>query len=91
MLFDLWGRGYSDSVDLPHDSRLYSTEILLALTSSPLAWTPGGFSLIGYSLGGGIAADFAASSPELVKSLVRGIMLFFWILTYIYLDLIHLC
>jgi pimeloyl-ACP methyl ester carboxylesterase len=70
MLFDLWGRGYSDSVDLPHDSRLYSTEILLAITSSPLAWTPGGFSLMGYSLGGGIAVDFAASFPGLVESLV---------------------
>lgn len=71
MLFDLWGRGYSDSSDLPHDSRLYSTAILLAITSSPLPWTPGGFSLIGYSLGGGIAADFASSFPTIVKSLVR--------------------
>lgn len=70
MLIDLWGRGYSDSVDLPHDSRLYSTGILLAITSSPLAWTPEGFSLIGYSLGGGIAADFASSFPEMVKSLI---------------------
>jgi pimeloyl-ACP methyl ester carboxylesterase len=70
MLLDLWGRGYSDSVDLPHDSRLYATEILLAITSSPLAWTPEGFSVIGYSLGGGVAADFASSFPALVKSLV---------------------
>jgi pimeloyl-ACP methyl ester carboxylesterase len=70
MLFDLWGRGYSDSVDLPHDSRLYSTEILLAITSSPLAWTPEGFSLIGYSLGGGISVDFTASFPDMVKALV---------------------
>jgi pimeloyl-ACP methyl ester carboxylesterase len=70
ILFDLWGRGYSDSVDLPHDSRLYATEILLAITSSPLSWTPEGFSLIGYSLGGGIVADFASSFPDMVKSLV---------------------
>jgi pimeloyl-ACP methyl ester carboxylesterase len=35
-----------------------------------LAWTPEGFSLIGYSLGGGIAADFASYFPNLVKSLV---------------------
>jgi len=70
MIFDLWGRGYSDSVDLPHDSRLYSTQILLAVTSSPLAWTPEGFSLIGYSLGGGIAVDFAAAHPAIVQSLV---------------------
>ncbi|CAG8971102.1 hypothetical protein HYALB_00010679 [Hymenoscyphus albidus] len=69
MLLDLWGRGYSDSPDLPYDSRLYTTEILLALTSSPLAWTPDGFSIIGYSLGGGIAADFAAYFPKLVKGI----------------------
>ncbi|KAH6709511.1 prolyl aminopeptidase-like protein [Leptodontidium sp. MPI-SDFR-AT-0119] len=70
LLFDLFGRGYSDSVDLPHDTRLYSTQILLAITSSPLAWTPEGFSLIGYSLGGGIAAEFAVAFPEIVKGLV---------------------
>ncbi|TVY83988.1 Serine hydrolase-like protein [Lachnellula suecica] len=70
ILFDLWGRGYSDSVDLPHDSRLYTSQILLAVTSSPLSWTPEGFSVIGYSLGGGIAADFAASFPDLVTGLV---------------------
>ncbi|KAJ5032612.1 uncharacterized protein L3040_009209 [Drepanopeziza brunnea f. sp. 'multigermtubi'] len=70
LLFDLFGRGYSDSPELPHDSRLYATQILLAITSSPLAWTPAGFSLVGYSLGGGIAADFAASFPDLVKSIV---------------------
>ncbi|RDL36772.1 uncharacterized protein BP5553_06124 [Venustampulla echinocandica] len=70
MLVDLWGRGYSDSPDLPHDSRLYTTEILLAITSSSVAWTPEGFSVVGYSLGGGIAADFAAHFPALVKGLV---------------------
>ncbi|TVY24882.1 Serine hydrolase-like protein [Lachnellula hyalina] len=70
LLLDLWGRGYSDSVDLPHDSRLYTSQILLAITSSPLSWTPEGFSIIGYSLGGGIAADFASSFPNLVRGLV---------------------
>jgi len=72
MLFDLWGRGYSDNcADLPHDERLYSTQILLAITSSPLPWTgASGFSLIGYSLGGGISAAFASYFPNLVNSLV---------------------
>ena len=67
---DLFGRGYSDCPDLPHDSRLYSTQILLAITSSPLPWTPEGFSIIGYSLGGGIAVDFAVYFPSIVQSLV---------------------
>jgi pimeloyl-ACP methyl ester carboxylesterase len=74
MLFDLWGRGYSDSCsDLKHDDRLYATEILLAVTSSSLSWTGGpngGFSIIGYSLGGGIAASFTSFFPEMIKSLV---------------------
>ncbi|KAM7205807.1 Alpha/Beta hydrolase fold [Naviculisporaceae sp. PSN 640] len=72
MLFDLFGRGFSDGVgDLPHDARLYTTQILLALASSPLAWTgTNGFNLIGYSLGGGISVHFAAAFPHLVSHLV---------------------
>ncbi|KAL7943435.1 putative alpha/beta hydrolase family protein [Trichoderma barbatum] len=72
MLFDLFGRGFSDGVgDLPHDERLYTTQMLLVLASSPLAWTGNNaFRLIGYSLGGGIAVHFAGSFPHLVSSLV---------------------
>ncbi|KAL6868386.1 putative alpha/beta hydrolase family protein [Trichoderma novae-zelandiae] len=72
MLFDLFGRGFSDGVgDLPHDDRLYTTQILLALASSPLAWTgTDAVRLVGYSLGGGIAVHFATAFPHLVSSLV---------------------
>ncbi|KAI0600175.1 Alpha/Beta hydrolase protein [Biscogniauxia sp. FL1348] len=72
MLFDLFGRGYSDAPgDLPYDTRLFTTQILLVLASSPLAWTgDGAFSLVGYSLGGGIAANFAAAFPRLVDTLI---------------------
>lgn len=73
MMFDLPGRGYSDTpVPTPHSNRLYTTTILLALTSSDLPWTGNGetFSLIGYSLGGGIVANFTAYFPSLVSSLV---------------------
>ncbi|KAH6606638.1 c6 and c2h2 transcription factor [Trichoderma cornu-damae] len=71
-LKDLFGRGFSDGVgDLPHDERLYTTQILLVLASSPLAWTGNdAFRLIGYSLGGGIAVHFATAFPHLVSSLV---------------------
>ncbi|KAH0444668.1 alpha beta hydrolase family [Colletotrichum camelliae] len=72
MTFDFFGRGYSDApTDLPYDSRLYTTQILLALASSPLrGWTgDDAFHLLGYSLGGAVAAAFAASSPHLVRSL----------------------
>ncbi|KAJ5928753.1 hypothetical protein N7466_007709 [Penicillium verhagenii] len=74
MLFDLFGRGYSDSpADLPHDNRLFTTQILLALASSPVSWTgadSGKFCLVGYSLGGGISAAFASYFPHLISSLV---------------------
>ncbi|KAG5984222.1 hypothetical protein E4U55_005580 [Claviceps digitariae] len=69
---DLFGRGFSDGVgDLPHDTRLYTTQILLVLASSPLAWTgTQAFHLMGYSLGGGIAVPFANAFPHMVSSLV---------------------
>ncbi|KIW26243.1 uncharacterized protein PV07_09356 [Cladophialophora immunda] len=74
MLFDLFGRGYSDNpADLAHDIRLFTTQILLVLASSPLSWTgkdSGKFSLIGYSLGGGIAITFASYFPNLIDSLI---------------------
>ncbi|KFA74999.1 hypothetical protein S40288_02192 [Stachybotrys chartarum IBT 40288] len=72
MLFDLFGRGYSDGVgDLPHDARLYVTQMLLVLASSSLPWTGvDAFRLVGYSLGGGIAIHFANAFPHLVSSLV---------------------
>lgn len=69
-----FGRGYSDCpTDLPQDDRLFSTQIFLALNSSPISWTGAGsgrFCLAGYSLGGGIAASFASYFPQLLSSLV---------------------
>ncbi|QPH01714.1 hypothetical protein C2857_005917 [Epichloe festucae Fl1] len=72
MLFDLFGRGFSDGVgDLPHDTRLYTSQMLAVLASSPLCWTgTGAFRLVGYSLGGGIAVPFANAFPHMVSSLV---------------------
>ena len=71
---DLWGRGYSDApYDVPFDTRLFTTQILFALTSSPLSWTGRAsrcFSVIGFSLGGGIAMAFAALFPQMLRSLV---------------------
>lgn len=69
-----FGRGYSDApFDLPQDERLFSTQILLALSSSPISWTGSGsgkFSLVGYSLGGGIVTAFASYFPHLLRQLV---------------------
>lgn len=74
MLMDLFGRGWSDGPqDIPYDGRLYISQIFIALGSSPMAWTgrsSGGFELVGYSLGGGLAADFTSWFPDLVQGLV---------------------
>ncbi|KAL8699458.1 MAG: hypothetical protein Q9224_001400 [Gallowayella concinna] len=70
----LWGRGYSDTpLDIPHDSRLFAMQIFFAVASSSLSWTgisSGGFSIIAFSLGGGISVSFAAHYPYLVNSIV---------------------
>ncbi|RYO77799.1 hypothetical protein DL766_001303 [Monosporascus sp. MC13-8B] len=72
MLFDLFGRGYTDAPgDLEYDTRLWVTQILLVLASSKLPWTgENGLNLVGYSLGGGIAANFAATFPHMVQTLI---------------------
>ena len=75
MLFgDLWGRGYSDTpLDVPHDATLYSMQIFFAAASSPLPWlgaASGGFSIVAFSLGGGISMSFAAHFPYLINSIV---------------------
>ncbi|KAF1841729.1 alpha/beta-hydrolase [Cucurbitaria berberidis CBS 394.84] len=71
MLFDLFGRGYSSAPtpkDHHYDSALYTYQILVCLNSSPIAWSP--FTIVGYSLGGALAADFTSYFPILIKGLV---------------------
>lgn len=75
LLYDLFGRGFSDGVgDLPYDERLFVSQALMVLASSELAWTGQGegegFHLLGYSLGGAVAVHFAAAFPGMVKSLI---------------------
>ncbi|KAM0814615.1 hypothetical protein AB5N19_00405 [Seiridium cardinale] len=68
MLFDLFGRGYSDApLDAPYDARLYTTQVLLVLASSSLPWTS--FHLVGYSLGGCLAVSFTRYFSKRVESL----------------------
>ena len=52
---------------------LFTSQILVVLATSPLSWTgssSGRFSIVGYSLGGGIATAFTSHFPTLVSSLV---------------------
>ncbi|KAF2964391.1 hypothetical protein GQX73_g9186 [Xylaria multiplex] len=71
MMFDLFGRGYSDAPnDLSYDTRLFVTQFLLVLASSRIPWaTVPGFHLVGYSLGGGLSVAFTRYFPHLVRSL----------------------
>ncbi|KAL4994075.1 putative alpha/beta hydrolase [Aspergillus recurvatus] len=70
MIYDLFGRGYSDAPnDLVFDARLYTTQVLLVLSSSPLPWTgTSAFHIIGFSLGGSIAVAFAAYHATMLRS-----------------------
>ena len=69
MVFDLWGRGYTDTPrSVRHEGRLYGLQLLFAASSSPLPWCTETFSIVGFSLGGAITMDFAASFPHLVRS-----------------------
>ncbi|KAK2610396.1 hypothetical protein N8I77_003830 [Diaporthe amygdali] len=73
MLFDLWGRGYSDTpLYCRHDVRLFASQMLLALMSSPLSWMGNGtnLSIIAFSLGGPISLAFAGAYPSSIRSLV---------------------
>lgn len=72
LLFDLFGRGLSATpADLPHDTRLYVTQVLLVLASSPLSWTGShACSVVGYSMGGAVAVAFAEAFPHILESLV---------------------
>ncbi|RKU43249.1 hypothetical protein DL546_004207 [Coniochaeta pulveracea] len=73
MLFDYFGRGYSDAPDpetVPYDEGLYTAMIPMVLASSELSWTGDeAFHLVGYSLGGGLAAAFARRWPRMARSL----------------------
>ncbi|KAI0450706.1 alpha/beta-hydrolase [Xylaria acuta] len=71
MMFDLFGRGYSDAPhDATYDERLYTTQILLVLASSTTPWMEKpGFHLVGYSLGGALSVVFARYFPHHVQSL----------------------
>jgi pimeloyl-ACP methyl ester carboxylesterase len=67
LIFDLYGRGYSDSPDTHYTPELLVgqlAELLFKLNINKP------FHLIGFSMGGGVAMHFANAYPKLVKDLV---------------------
>ncbi|KAL8851144.1 MAG: hypothetical protein Q9221_003947 [Calogaya cf. arnoldii] len=74
LALDLPGRGYSSTPSpafQPQSSDFFIAIILFVLASSSRSWTgPNSFSILGYSLGGGIAVNFAACFPNLISSVI---------------------
>ncbi|KAJ6481565.1 Alpha/Beta hydrolase protein [Mycena vitilis] len=64
LLYDLYGRGYSDAPQgVAYDAQLYVTQ--LALLLQHLQWTRA--RLLGFSMGGSISAAFVTAFPALVE------------------------
>ncbi|CCM07091.1 uncharacterized protein FIBRA_09418 [Fibroporia radiculosa] len=63
LLYDLYGRGYSDAPQTTYDANLYTTQ--LALLMQHVRWDRA--HIVGVSMGGGIAAAFSAQFPYLVS------------------------
>lgn len=62
LVYDLYGRGYSDAPQTTYDAMLYTTQ--LALLLQHVRWDKA--IVGGVSMGGGIAAAFTAHFPQLV-------------------------
>ncbi|KAF9265873.1 alpha/beta-hydrolase [Marasmius fiardii PR-910] len=63
MVYDLYGRGYSDAPQTTYDTRLYITQ--LALLMQHVKWDKA--VVAGLSMGGAVAAAFTANFPHLVE------------------------
>ncbi|KAF8549951.1 alpha/beta-hydrolase [Imleria badia] len=66
LLYDLYGRGYSDAPDVTYDVTLHTTQ--LALLMQHIRWNDA--YVVGLSMGGGIATAFAVQFPHLVNDKV---------------------
>ena len=66
LVYDLYGRGYSDRPDGLHDKEFFTTQLNDLLAHVEIE-DP--FHLFGYSMGGAIATGFAAAHPTKVRRL----------------------
>lgn len=65
--YDHYGRGFSDRPKVDYDKQLYDNELLELLDALDINEP---INLVGYSMGGGIAAVFAGLHPDMVRRLV---------------------
>ncbi|KAI3633977.1 hypothetical protein MIR68_007581 [Amoeboaphelidium protococcarum] len=66
LLYDLYGRGYSDGPHVDHDDALYISQLSMILLHAGVQK----FHLIGFSLGGSIAIQFTSYFHHMIQSLV---------------------
>lgn len=66
MLYDLYGRGYSDSVPGPQTREFFLTQLEDLLHEQQLEQE---LTLMGYSMGGSIVTAFASKHPDRVKQI----------------------
>ena len=67
LVYDLFGRGYSDRPAAPQDAAFFLRQLEELIRHEGLK---GDITLFGYSMGGAIAASYAARTPQMVKRLV---------------------
>ena len=67
LTYDQYGRGYSDRPYVTYDQALYKKQLTQLLNKLNIDRP---FDLIGLSLGGGTAVNFAAQHPEKIKKLI---------------------
>lgn len=67
LVYDHYGRGYSDRPRGVQDSEFFVSHLEELLESQTVK---GDFTLLGYSMGGAVAAAFAARHPSMIRRLV---------------------
>ena len=67
LIYDLYGRGYSDRVKGVQDQAFFLRQLNDLLDDQNIS---GDVTLLGYSMGGAIATAFAATHPEKVRQLI---------------------
>lgn len=67
LIYDLYGRGYSDRPDGEQNRRFFLNQLEALLENQEIK---GDFTLIGYSMGGAIATCYASAHPDRVRQLI---------------------
>ena len=66
-MYDIYGRGFSDRPDCPHNPEMYRRQIEELLKRTRYKRK---INIAGLSMGGGITADYIKYHPDMVKSAI---------------------